>query len=439
MGWNESARAFTRGLVLGQRGAFHDDEMEQRSSMLQQRRKEHDESMALQRTQSKRQGEKHEAWKQKEKFEELKVELDAAKKLSDLGNKRAAAKKFSDAYNRLYPNGDELMMIFKEDRPDDPYWSRKGMEDREVSLVSKKWGESGFKSIDDVFEYAASNLDHKTFNEDYKNALKAVAEKNAAEKSFTGEDGKQYIKTWELGEGGVPAPAGEKPYTGITEASQLQKNISELEKVGIKLTDSQKAIVAGLESKAPSKAKVGLEEKKIESANQRAADANVVAIEGINQRAETADKDRASKEKIAAEDLKSKEAIAIIKAKGAGSAAARKKAEEFLKDLKILSKPFAKPGSQVIDPVTLEITNEGKSAWDAANEFLQKYKDKTEMSSAERRKIDDAKRFLEVFDIISQLTAAKYTGNKGKRSWKDYAGDTAIKKAPSSDQMAISH
>lgn len=371
MGWNESARAFTRGLVLGQRAQFHDDKMEVVRAREEREKKR-----------SKREEEKHAEWKRssdkKKRFEVVKREVDTAKAMISAGQSRAAAKKIVDLYNNEYPNQDEARIIFREDDPENEIWSKGNMQGKEVALLTKNWGVLPAKNLKDVMGVISSNLDYDQFSKDLEGVTKAVAEKNASEKPFKAQDGKMYIQQWEEGPGGSVVKAGDPvPYQGKQALKGFEKKVSEAGLDPSKLTTKEKQIGAGIREK--------IKEPK----------------------------------------------------PGDTSAAGKKKAEEFIKDLKILGKPFAKPGKEMIDPQTLEIKNEGKSAWDAANDFLQKYKDKKELSPAERRKVDDAKRFLEVFEKISKYTASKYLGKGSGKGWHQYAGDAPIKKT--NDGLKASH
>ena len=387
MGWRESARAFERGLTLGQRARFHKDEMGLKEDLLEQRRKEWEAKEGRAKSEETRKGEKHEAWKKerdkKARFDVVKREVDTAQAMVKAGQNRQAAKKIVDLYNTQYPNQDEARIIFKEDDPGNKIWQQGNMKDKEIAMVTKQWGVLPAKNLKDVMKVVSSNLDYGQFTKDLEAVESAVAQKNAAEKPFQTREGDWFIQLWKEGPGGSVVKDGDpQPYTGETQVAGGEK----------------KALEAGLDPE-----KLPKEDK------QRLA--------GIREK---------------------------IKEPKPGDipTANKKKAEEFIKDLQILSKPFNKGNKEIIDPDTLEITSEGQSAWDQANELMQKYMDKKELSQEQRRKLDEAKQFLDVYDKIAKYTASKYggRGKKGGRSWKDYAGNAPIKpKQGIPDQMAVSH
>jgi hypothetical protein len=82
--------------------------------------------------------------------------------------------------------------------------------------------------------------------------------------------------------------------------------------------------------------------------------------------------------------------------------------EKEMKELKHILTLFAKPGKQLFDPETLEITNEGKSALDAALDLINKEKDGKPLSRSESEKLPHAKTAWKIYGASVGRINASY-------------------------------
>ncbi len=366
MGWRESARSFERGLTLGQRARFHKDEMGLKEDLLEQRRKEWEAKEGRAKTEETRKGEKHEAWKKerdkKARFDVVKREVDTAQAMVKAGQNRQAAKKIVDLYNTQYPNQDEARIIFREDDPENKIWQQGNMKNKEIAMVTKQWGVLPAKNLKDVMKVVSSSLDYGQFSKDLEAVEGAVAQKNAAEKPQQVGKDRWVIQKWKEGPGGSVVRDGDPvAYTGETALQGFEKKAAEAGLDPAKLTKEQKKIGAGIKEKE-------------------------------KQPKETGPVDPA------------------------------KKTQEYLRDLKLLGQKFAKPGTQIIDWQTGEINMAGaKSAYDAAQDLIQKYRDKKQLSATERRKLDDAQTYIQVYDNVTKTVGGKYGVQQG--GWKEFEGE----------------
>jgi hypothetical protein len=91
-----------------------------------------------------------------------------------------------------------------------------------------------------------------------------------------------------------------------------------------------------------------------------------------------------------------------------------------MKSLKAVLTPFAKPGKELFDFATGELTNDGKSAIDGALDLINKQKEGKALTATEQKKVRHAYRAWEIYSQISDRVSAPYYGAEGdnESSWR---------------------
>jgi virulence-associated protein VagC len=319
----------------------------------------------------------------KEQYEKAEKSFNAANALFEAGETtgdetqtRMAAKLLADTYNQHWVNGDEMRIIFKGDSANNPKVAQKwnedpNLKDKDVAVLSKGGGIMPFNDLKEVFKFASANLNMKNFTEGVKKAEASVAAMNNKEEPFTAEDGHKYVKTWEVGPGGIPQAGPVRAYTDVTKQSKGQETLKEAEVVlGRPLSKEEKRVKAGV--------------SKMESPSERIA-------------AEKASKGESTKNAL---DITSK-ALDIHR-----------------KNLALVLTPFAKPGKDLFDEND-ELTNDGQTALDAAGKLINKVDNKEPLTSEEKRKVKHAYRAWDMYNKISGAVGGQYGSNKAG-NWRQY-------------------
>ena len=373
--WNSATRGFNAGVVLGERGAERAADREEREKWREEQKKQWEAGNKRADAAEARQQEEFDEKKQfkivKKLFNSAHSLYQAGVEANDEGMIRQGAQKLVDTYNQYVPNGDETRIIFKKDSANNPVMQAKWDEDqnlkgKEVAILSKSGGIMPFKNLDDAFNYAAANLNMENFTAGAKAAKAKVAELNAKEEPFMGNDGQYYTRRWKLGKGGMPEKSDPIPYTGVMKASKLQQDVTESETVlGRKMTPEEKRVKAGL--------------SKPESPSERIAAAAKLAA----ARGEGGGKD------------------------GKGSGMTKKDLDAAKASLDILLRPFVSKGQPVLDPETGEMTEAADNGLKVAGQLIDKYKeDPKSLTKEERRNLPHAVRAWEVYKSISAAVTA---------------------------------
>lgn len=88
--------------------------------------------------------------------------------------------------------------------------------------------------------------------------------------------------------------------------------------------------------------------------------------------------------------------------------AAKALTDREMKDLKAVLAPFAKPGKQLIDFETGELSNEGKSALDAALDLINKDREGKPLSSSDKEKLTRAKQAWRIYNASADRISSSY-------------------------------
>jgi len=323
----------------------------------------------------------------KEQFDKAEKSFNAANALFEAGETtgdetqtRMAAKLLADTYNQHWVNGDEMKIIFKGDSANNPEMAKKwdadpNLKDKDVAVLSKSGGIMPFNDLSEVFKFAGANLNMKNFTEGVKKAETSVAAMNAKEEPFTAEDGHKYVKTWEVGPGGMPQAGAVRSLSDV-EASQVKQSKG-------KETVKEAEVVLGRPlSKEEKRVKAGV--SKMESPSERIA-------------VEKASKGESQKNAL---DITSK-ALDIHR-----------------KNLALVLTPFAKPGKDLFDEND-ELTNDGQTALDAAGKLINKVEKKEALTSEEKRKVKHAYKAWDIYNKVSESVGGQYGSNKAG-SWRQY-------------------
>ncbi len=401
--WDSMTEGMNAGVKLGVRATERAEDREQR----EKERKEDKEERAGVRTEEKRRWEAENkrsetkfTWEssdrqKKEQYEKAEKSFKAANALYEAGEttgdesqKRMAAKILADTYNQHWVNGDEMKIIFKSDSASNPKLAEKwntdeNLKDKDVAILSKSGGVMPFKNLKDVFKFAAGNLNMDNFLTGVKQAELKVAELNAKEEPFTGEDGHKYVKTWELGPGGIPRKGAVRAYTDVVKESKGQEKLREAETIlGKRPSQEEKRVLAGV--------------SKAESPSER-----IAARKGLT---------------------------------GEGLKVAKEQRELFKKDLDLVLKPFVTKGKPVLDPETGEMTEAGENGMKEAGKLIDRYKEDSEsLSTEDKRKVPHAIRAWEIYNKISSAVTSNYV-KPAAGNWKQY--DTAPAKPKEKNREA---
>lgn len=375
--WNSATRGFNAGVVLGERGAERAADREEREKWREEQKKQWEAGNKRADAAEARQQEEFDEKKQfkivKKLFNSAHSLYQAGVEANDEGMIRQGAQKLVDTYNQYVPNGDETRIIFKKDSANNPVMQAKWDEDqnlkgKEVAILSKSGGIMPFKNLDDAFNYAAANLNMENFTAGAKAAKAKVAELNAKEEPFMGNDGQYYTRRWKLGKGGMPEKSDPIPYTGVTKASKTKQDVVETEQIlGKKLKPGELGVKLGL-TKAEGASEMA---KNYAQAEKARAEGKAAAAEGKTPRMKKADLDAAKA------------------------------------SLDILLRPFVSKGQPVLDPETGEMTQAADNGLKVAGALIDKYKeDPKSLTKEERRNLPHAVRAWEVYKSISAAVTA---------------------------------
>jgi hypothetical protein len=317
------------------------------------------------RRQQRREWEKEDRAKKKQ-FEVVERKVKTAEAMMDAGQERAAIKEVVDTYNERYMNNDEVRVIYRSDldHVTNPELRRKWDSDfkgKDVAMISKRHGMLPVKNTKDIMKIVTSGLNYDQFSQDYDDTQRRVAEANDKAQPFPWR-GQHWVQKFKVGPGGSVVKDGNPvPFTGPTPPTGIAKKGAELGIDVTKLPKRQKGALLGTHEK--------------------------------------------------------------IKEPKPGEIA-KVQTEQDAKNLKTVLTPFAKPGRTLIDPDTLELTNEGKSALDVALDLHQKYKVSPEtLTPQEKKKLKYAIDAWKIYGVIAERAAAQYlkTGERGgKKTWKKY-------------------
>lgn len=228
--WDSMNEGFDKGVPLGVRAAERAQEDKYRQSaenraVSQEKRASETHAVALKEANVRTQ----EA-DQRQRQDKFRTAYVVAKALAEDGKERPAAGIIGQAYNKLVNDGNEAIIIAKEDRPDDPKWAE-FPEDTQYLVGSPKFGVTPYKSMKDVLKtlepYA---MDSKKYIEHEDTARREVSTRNAenATKIIFGQDGRPYIKQEKLTARGVESAFF--PYVGPMPESATQGKIREAKK-----------------------------------------------------------------------------------------------------------------------------------------------------------------------------------------------------------------
>ena len=375
--WNSATRGFNAGVVLGERGAERAADREEREKWREEQKKQWEAGNKRADAAEARQQEEFDEKKQfkivKKLFNSAHSLYQAGVEANDEGMIRQGAQKLVDTYNQYVPNGDETRIIFKKDSANNPVMQAKWDEDqnlkgKEVAILSKSGGIMPFKNLDDAFNYAAANLNMENFTAGAKAAKAKVAELNAKEEPFMGNDGQYYTRRWKLGKGGMPEKSDPIPYTGVTKASKTKQDVVETEQIlGKKLKPGELGVKLGL-TKAEGASEMA---KNYAQAEKARAEGKAAAAEGKTPRMKKADLDAAKA------------------------------------SLDMLLRPFVSKGKPILDPETGEMTEAADNGLKVAGQLIDKYKeDPKSLTKEERRNLPHAVRAWEVYKSISAAVTA---------------------------------
>jgi len=375
--WDSATRGFNAGVVLGERGAERAADREEREKDRAQREEQW---KATNKRADAAEARQQEEFDEKKQFKVVSKLFNSAHALyqagveaNDEGMIRQGAQKLVETYNRYLPNGDETRIIFKKDSANNPVMQAKWDEDqnlkgKEVAILSKSGGIMPFKNLDDAFNYAAANLNMENFTAGAKAAKAKVAELNAKEEPFMGNDGQYYTRRWKLGKGGMPEKSDPIPYTGVTKASKTKQDVVETEQIlGKKLKPGELGVKLGL-TKAEGASEMA---KNYAQAEKARAEGKAAAAEGKTPRMKKADLDAAKA------------------------------------SLDMLLRPFVSKGKPILDPETGEMTEAADNGLKVAGQLIDKYKeDPKSLTKEERRNLPHAVRAWEVYKSISAAVTA---------------------------------
>ncbi|MBC2712858.1 MAG: hypothetical protein HGJ94_18270 [Desulfosarcina sp.] len=143
--------------------------------------------------------------------------------------------------------------------------------------------------------------------------------------------------------------------------------------------------------------------------------------ENIEARTEATKQDteiKKDKAPLERENLKAQTNLANKRADAAGSTsgtkAEEKQQKKFKADLELLLEPFT--GSKNAYDMEGNLTDEGKTALDAAIKLVVKYNAKEELDGAEKKKIKYAIKVVDIYNKMSATVAEKYKDEYGKRA-----------------------
>ena len=375
--WKNASDALSTGVQLGVRAQDRAEDREERRLDREQRKEQWEASNKRAEAAEARQQEEYDEKKQfkvvTKLFNSAHSLYQAGVEANDDGMIRQGAQKLVDTYNQYLPNGDETRIIFKKDSASDPVMQAKWDEDqnlkgKEVAILSKSGGIMPFKNLDDAFNYAAANLNMENFTAGAKAAKAKVAELNAKEEPFMGNDGQYYTRRWKMGKGGMPEKSDPIPYTGVTKASKTKQDVVETEQVlGRKLKSGEVGVKAGL-TKAEGASEAA---KNYAQAEKARAEGKAAAAEGKTPRMKKADLDAAKA------------------------------------SLDMLLRPFVSKGQPILDPETGEMTQAADNGLKVAGQLIDKYKeDPKSLTKEERRNLPHAVRAWEVYKSISASVTA---------------------------------
>lgn len=314
--------------------------------------------------QEKRFAWEEEEYKKKQEYDILKKEFDVVNSLNQSGNIKEAAARLSNMYNKRYPDGNEIRIVFRDDLESQDFQTRPEFKGKEIAVFSKTDGILPFKTFDEVMRYTAANLNYDKYAKEYDAAMAKVADANNRETPFVGEDGDVYINTWMLGPGGILKRGEVKRYEGRVPAQKrtgLELKLKQAEKVlGRKLTEEEKQI------------QLGLKEKQKE---------------------------------------KEKKATDISKRLDVGK-----------KSLELALEPFAT--GRIYDEFGM-LTSEAKKGLSIAVEIVRKDAAKEELTPQEKSKLKYAKKAIEVYGKVMNEVSEEYKVSgvdtkAGKPAWADY-------------------
>ena len=375
--WKNASDALSTGVQLGVRAQEREADREERRLDREQRKEQWEASNKRAEAAEARQQEEFDEKKQfkvvTKLFNSAHSLYQAGVEANDEGMIRQGAQKLVETYNRYLPNGDETRIIFKKDSANNPVMQAKWDEDenlkgKEVAILSKSGGIMPFKNLDDAFNYAAANLNMENFTAGAKAAKAKVAELNAKEEPFMGNDGQYYTRRWKLGKGGMPEKSDPIPYTGVTKASKTKQDVVETEQVlGKKLKPGELGVKLGL-TKAEGASEMA---KNYAQAEKARAEGKAAAAEGKTPRMKKADLDAAKA------------------------------------SLDMLLRPFVSKGKPILDPETGEMTEAADNGLKVAGQLIDKYKeDPKSLTKEERRNLPHAVRAWEVYKSISAAVTA---------------------------------
>jgi hypothetical protein len=398
--WDSATRGFNAGVVLGERGAERAADREEREKWRGEQKERWDKQDARAQEAHDIQVEEYDSKKQfdkaKKSFNAAHALYEASEATGDKNQQRMAAKLLADTYNQHWVNGDEMKIIFKSDSANNPVMQAKWdeddkLKDKEVAILSRSGGIMPFKNLDDAFKFAGAGLNMENFTAGVKAAEAKVAELNAREEPFMGNDGQYYTRRWKMGKGGMPEKSDPIPYTGVTKASKTKQDVVETEQIlGRKLKPGEVGVKTGL--------------TKVEGASEAA--------------------------KNYAQAAKAKAETEAAKGEAGKGGMSKKQLDEAKQSLDILLRPFVSKGQPVLDPETGEMTQAADNGLKVAGALIDKYKeDPKSLTKEERRNLPHAVRAWEVYKSISAAVTAGHVspeqaarmaeGEGGQVNYKD--------------------
>ena len=397
--WKSASESLGTGVQLGVRAQEREADREERRLDREQRNKQWE---ATNKRAEAAESREQEEFDEKKKFKQAKKNFDAARAVYDAGVtngdmnlQRMAAKLLADTYNQHWVNGDEMKIIFKSDSANNPVMQAKWdeddkLKDKEVAILSRSGGIMPFKNLDDAFKFAGAGLNMENFTAGVKAAEAKVAELNAREEPFMGNDGQYYTRRWKMGKGGMPEKSDPIPYTGVTKASKTKQDVVETEQIlGRKLKPGEVGVKTGL--------------TKVEGASEAA--------------------------KNYAQAAKAKAETEAAKGEAGKGGMSKKQLDEAKQSLDILLRPFVSKGQPVLDPETGEMTQAADNGLKVAGALIDKAKeDPKSLSKEERRNLPHAMRAWEVYKAIStNITKGHITPEQAARMAEGEGGPVNYK------------
>ncbi len=354
--WDSASEGFNRGVPLGMRMADQAREEERwkkeqglREKQDTRAQQSHEKTMKLTDIQV-------EEATDKQTHRKVKQGIGQMVGLLNVGEEDAALQLAQVMYRQLYPDGKDVRVFSRNWNSEDKIWEKQD-KDTNFLVVTGREGEAAspvpFKSAKDVIDIFTPYLDYDKYAEDMKELRKQRNEFNGKQESFVGEDGKRYVK--QMNEKGE---VGTVEFTGPVRESILKQRKREASEAGLSKGDTR--IAMGL--------------SKPEGASEAA-------------------KNMAQADKARLE-------ISEIK-KGGGKGSTKEALANFKTTMEIALMPFVSKGKPVLNPETMEMTENGENGLKVARALLTKAKNTPNaLTEADLANLQDAEEAVNLYGAI---------------------------------------